>query len=478
MVGLISASFSKSTPPVTAIPKVTCSDQLQLDPLHDTPATKLTTPSTAPSASHNKVYDNDNSHSTSTSFVTHFYSKTADTNNGPMCAVMETLKGLWGINKKPKISSPYNAAHVNHIRFDFDANKWRSNGCYPETMALLPVAQKHLLATFTRQLYAELEITWNVTKEQCGELSIIDEDRTDSPILTHHEATLHVQQACKVYDPRFAYQSWAKIGEGASGIVYRAQNNQGLQVAIKRIRLYHHPRHDLLLNEIMVAKSPKCHPNIVQHLESYLWHDCIWIVMDFMDGGSLTDIVTYRYLFENEIATVCREVLHGLNYLHSHRIIHRDIKSDNILISRQGHIKLSDFGFSARLDPLRLQRNTIAGTPCWMAPEIVANEPYGCKVDIWSFGITVIEMIESKPPYFSQPNRATAMLKLKQQPSLQHPERLGSTFRHFLYQCFELEPQRRSSAKELLQHSFMESVQPIETLLPVIHAFINPSVVQ
>ncbi|ORX49144.1 kinase-like protein [Hesseltinella vesiculosa] len=236
---------------------------------------------------------------------------------------------------------------------------------------------------------------------------------------------------------------------------------------MERIRLNAHPRQDLLLNEILVARAPKYHPNIVQHLESYIWGDCLWIVMEWMDGGNLTDLVTNRYMFENEIAAVCREVLQGLSYLHGNGIVHRDIKSDNILISSQGKIKLSDFGFCARLGKSRPQRHTMAGTPCWMAPEVASGEPYGIAVDIWSFGITVIEMVESKPPYFSQPGRATMMLKLKQRPSLQNPERLSKTFRHFISCCFELEPRRRATADSLLKHPFLESTgaMPLSTFL-------------
>ncbi|KAI8088671.1 kinase-like domain-containing protein [Halteromyces radiatus] len=382
--------------------------------------------------------------------------------NDSMCSVIDTLKGLWGKKSEINISPPYNATHVNHVHFDINSNEWRWDGCYPELMETLTSDQQEILILFIRQLYNELKMTWNTTLKQYNGI--------DSCPSTHEQTVLRIKQACKMDDPALSYQSWSRIGEGASGIVYKAHDQEGIAVAVKRIRLNQHPRHDLLWNEINVAKSSKCHPNIVQYISSYLWLDDIWMVMEYMDGGSLTDIVTYRYLFENEISVVCREVLQGLDYLHSNQIIHRDIKSDNILVSRQGHIKLSDFGFCARLSHHQPQRKTLAGTICWMAPEIVSSEPYGCKVDIWSFGITVIEMIESKPPYFSNPGRATTMLKLKQQPTLLYPQRLSSTLRHFLQQCFVLEPQQRSSAAILLQHPFVTRGESTDVLLPLIHS--------
>ncbi|KAI8328974.1 kinase-like domain-containing protein [Chlamydoabsidia padenii] len=377
------------------------------------------------------------------------------------------------------VSMPYDAVHVNHIHFDFESKRWQWGGGYPETMSLLSDIQQDLLATFIRRLYTELEIAWETTTRQQSDMDSDDDDEQFRSFnMTHEQVALRVQQNCKMHDPRFGYHDWDQIGEGASGIVYRAKDRHGSIVAIKRIRLQQHPRHDLLLNEIMVAKTPGCHVNIIQHIESYLWRDCVWIVMEYMDGGNLTDIVTNRTMFECEMATFCREILQGLVHLHLNRIVHRDIKSDNILINRHGQIKLSDFGFCARLDRHRQQRNTIAGTPCWMAPEIVANEPYGCKVDIWSFGVTVIEMIERQPPHFDNPERAATMLKLKRPPSLQHPERLTPALRHFLYRCFEVEPQLRASAKELLHHSFLDSAGPIDALLSVLDVPLDLSLLQ
>lgn len=142
-----------------------------------------------------------------------------------------------------------------------------------------------------------------------------------------------------------------------------------------------------------MGKEDQAHKNMVQHIESYIWKNDVWIVMEYMEGGSLTDIVTQNYMAEREIAAVCLEVLNGLNHLHSKGIIHRDIKSDNILIGMQGQIKLcklklyntlffihdmyqpcsfylADFGYCAQIDKKQSKRTTLAGTPCWVSSKL------------------------------------------------------------------------------------------------------------
>jgi serine/threonine protein kinase len=133
----------------------------------------------------------------------------------------------------------------------------------------------------------------------------------------------------------------------ASGSVYKAQKKDSRDeplVAIKQIHLRRQVRKDLIIDEVRMGQEDQAHKNMVQHIESYIWKNDVWIVMEYMEGGSLTDIVTQNYMSEREIAAVCREALQGLNYLHSRGIIHRDIKSDNILIGKQGQIKLCKLG--------------------------------------------------------------------------------------------------------------------------------------
>jgi len=214
---------------------------------------------------------------------------------------------------------------------------------------------------------------------------------------------------------------------------------------------------ECIAGEIYIMK--KCsHPNVVQCIDAFLiGNDELWLVMDFMENGSLTEILNQYsngvQMQERDITFVCREVLIGLKYIHELQIIHRDIKSDNILVSRKGEIKITDFGFSARLDPGHQKRNTIVGTPYWMAPELIKGELYDSKVDIWSLGIMVMEMIEGEPPYLDKnPVEALVSISTKGIPDLFDPTQTSSVLRDFLSKCCSVSPSIRPTAAELLRH--------------------------
>lgn len=146
---------------------------------------------------------------------------------------------------------------------------------------------------------------------------------------------------CTNADPTLKYKQFNKIGQGASGGVFMAYEvGSNKCVAIKQMNLEQQPKKDLIINEILVMKDSK-HKNIVNFMDSFLVRGDLWVVMEYMEGGSLTDVVTFNIMSEGQIAAVCRETLHGLQHLHSKGVIHRDIKSDNILLSLEGNIKLS-----------------------------------------------------------------------------------------------------------------------------------------
>ncbi|NWY97044.1 PAK3 kinase, partial [Loxia curvirostra] len=134
---------------------------------------------------------------------------------------------------------------------------------------------------------------------------------------------------------------------------------------------------------------------------SYLVGEELWLVMEYMDGGTLSDVISRIYLSEDQMAAISRECLQGLDFLHSNHVIHRDVKSCNILLRTDGSVKLGQY-ILGQLTPEQSRRCSVAGTPWWLAPEVVTHQLYGPKVDIWSFGIVGIEMVERGPPYWNR----------------------------------------------------------------------------
>lgn len=272
-------------------------------------------------------------------------------------------------------------------------------------------------------------------------------------------------------DPKERFNFLKKIGQGASGSVFTAMDikNNNRKVAVKQMKLANQPKKELIVNEILIMAQTK-HKNVVEYIDSFLVDNDLWVVMELMDGGPLTDIVDETELDEDQIAAITKETLEGLAHLHSLKIIHRDIKSDNLLLAKTGHIKITDFGFCAKLANQSSKRATMVGTPYWMAPEIIKEMPYDAKVDIWSLGIMVIEMIEGAPPYLDEePIRALYMISTHGKPALQEPNSISPELRSFLDAALEVDPEKRATAEELLKHPFLKMAcgpEGLKDLLP------------
>lgn len=301
--------------------------------------------------------------------------------------------------------------------------------------------------------------------------------------MSEKEVMAKLIEAVSKDDPNLSYSKQKKIGQGASGSVYVAKvketavsavarevlRNQGprAQVAIKQMDLAHQPRKELIVNEIMVMKDSK-HRNIVNFLDAFLRNNNaeLWVVMEYMEGGALTDVIDNNpVITEEQISTICLETCRGLQHLHSQQIIHRDIKSDNVLLDARGSVKITDFGFCAKLTETKSKRATMVGTPYWMAPEVVKQKEYGPKVDIWSLGIMAIEMIESEPPYLNEePLKALYLIATNGTPRLKKPEKLSKELKAFLSVCLCVDVKSRASSDELLQHDFLKHGCPIPSL--------------
>ncbi|XP_053858778.1 serine/threonine-protein kinase PAK 3-like [Vidua macroura] len=272
-------------------------------------------------------------------------------------------------------------------------------------------------------------------------------------------------------NPVMKYTELEHIGRGTFGDVCIALDNAtGEEVAIKKINLQELRKKELKVNELMLMK-PNKNPNLVNYLDSYRVDGQRWLVMEYMDGGTLSDVISETHLSEDEMAAISRECLQGLDFLHSNHVIHRDVKSSNILLRTDGSVKLADSGLFVQLTPEQSRRSSVAGTSGWMAPEVVTGQPCGPKVDIWSLGIVGIEMAEGEVPYWNEtPVSPQLLIAIRGTPKLRQPNRFSSSLRNFLRHCLRTDAARRWSAKELLQHPFVTSAKPASTLVPLINS--------
>ena len=275
-------------------------------------------------------------------------------------------------------------------------------------------------------------------------------------------------------NPKKFFKCLDSSGKGGFGSVFYAKSTGKDRIAVKKMPHITDKEIRQNLDEVHFLKSFN-HPNIVRFHAAYTLRDEIWVIMEFMEGGTLSEAVRACSMAEPQIAYCALEILKALDYIHERRIVHRDLKSANIMMSIHGDVKIIDFGLAIDLNNLP-PPVSLVGSPFWLPPEMLRSIPHGTPADIWSFGICVVELAEGEPPH-----RKNCLLALHQlangiAPTLNPSRTWSPEFHEFVAKCLTIDQQKRGTAEELMAHPFLAQAATRRSMKQILqHLFIEKS---
>jgi len=343
--------------------------------------------------------------------------------------------------------APLNSAH-------------KINLIYSSPEAVLAYIQEKydLTSCHLGYIAAEVQEVFDDVESNCGVFTAEDLD----------DIKWSIDEIERVYLQNLQYMLDERVGQGTYGTVYRAHHIQSNQVVAVKVIDIELSNDDVftITNEILTVARLRGCPQLVSYITSYALDSSLWVVTEFLDGGSALDRVKTRGpMSEEEIAVICREVLLGLFSLNREGIIHRDIKAGNILLSKSGKVKLADFGASGQITDTKSKCETFLGTPYWIAPEVIAQNLYDGRADVWSLGITCHEMLTGKPPRHNLTVfKLLQVIPSEPAPHLPDNGQYSKDFVDFVNSCLTKDPNERPSVKQLLRHPLISKAGPMTVL--------------
>lgn len=380
-------------------------------------------------------------------------SDTISTASGPSTAIATN-----GSSSSSKVSS---RPHFRHMRYSSDlhlpsmSRPTSVGGRSPDPS----VDERSYISTSRSRFDSEIGSIYTNT---LGSLPTDESGSTTTRASRDATGPKHKIVVAEEGKPSVTYQLGNCIGRGQFGSVYRALNlNSGRMVAVKRIKLEGRTDEEIndLMGEVDLLKS-LTHPSVVKYEGLVRGPDVVSIILEFVENGSLLHTLkAFGNFPEKLVASYVVKILEGLNYLHGQNVVHCDLKAANILTTKQGNVKLSDFGVSLNLKAVKKMgnKNDAIGTPNWMAPEVIELKGVTTAADIWSLGCTIIELLTGKPPYYDM-LAMSAMFRIVEDDCPPIPEKCSDALRDLLMQCFNKDPAKRPSAEMLFEHEWMQQV--------------------